>query len=391
MRVTEDRSLGFPRAEFQGRINALQDAMEQARLDALLLTAPADVFYTTGFLTRFWASPAREWFVAVPVEGAPVAVIPEIGAALMQRTWIDDIRTWPAPDGTLHGITLLARALAEIVPEQGRIGLPMGQETHLRMPLARYTHLVEALAPRAFVDATAVLQRVREIKSDAEIDAVRRICAIADRAFEHVPDLVRSDPALASVFRKFQGALLAEGADWVSYLAGGVGQGGYSDVISPADDRHLSAGDVLMLDTGAVRAGYFCDFNRNFAIGDVAPETAKVQDALWQATEQALEMIRPGLKASDIHKRMFDALREAQVEPGAGRMGHGLGIVLTEWPSLAAHDDSLLREGMVLTLEPSAMLSSGRMLVHEENLVLRREGAELLSKRAPREMPVITL
>jgi Xaa-Pro aminopeptidase len=66
-------------------------------LDALLLTTPADVFYVTGFLTRFWESPARPWFIIVPAEGDPVAVIPAIGADLMGRTWLQNIITWDAP------------------------------------------------------------------------------------------------------------------------------------------------------------------------------------------------------------------------------------------------------------------------------------------------------
>ena len=63
---------------------------------------------------------------------------------------------------------------------------------------------------------------------------------------------------------------LDEGADWVSYLAGVSEQGGYSDVISPAKDAPLVAGDVLMLDTGVVYDGYFCDYNRNFAVTEIS-------------------------------------------------------------------------------------------------------------------------
>jgi Xaa-Pro aminopeptidase len=69
------------------------------------------------------------------------------------------------------------------------------------------------------------------------------------------------------VFRRFQMLCLEEGADWVPYLAGAAGQGGYFDVISPATDAPLAPGDVLMLDTGAIRDGYFCDFDRNYSVG----------------------------------------------------------------------------------------------------------------------------
>ncbi|MFP3548831.1 M24 family metallopeptidase, partial [Rhizobium sp. SIMBA_035] len=70
--------------------------------------------------------------------------------------------------------------------------------------------------------------------------------------------------------------------------------------------------------------------------------------------------------------------------------GHGLGLTLTEWPSFTPKDNTPLRAGMVLTLEPGAILRPGCIMVHEENIVLRERGAELLSPRAPAELPEIT-
>ncbi|MSU92211.1 M24 family metallopeptidase [Rhodobacteraceae bacterium 2CG4] len=384
-----ERSMIFPAAEFRDRTARLQAAMAGAGLGALLLTSAADIFYVTGFLTRFWESPARPWFVVVPAAGAPVAVIPEIGAALMRRTWLSDIRTWEAPDPRDDGIGLLAETLCGLVPERGRIGLPMGPETALRMPLADHDALGRRIAPRLFADATACLRRVREIKSGAEIARVRAICAITGRAFDRVPEFARPGCPLEAVFRAFQIACLSEGADWVSYVAGAAGPDGYADVISPADARPLTGGDVLMLDTGAVREGYFCDFDRNFAIGPVSEAVRRTHGALWEATEQVLGAIRPGLRACDVHRMLCEALQRRGAEPAGGRLGHGLGLALTEWPSLSALDETPLRAGMVLTLEPGAVVRPGRLLVHEEVVVLHETGAELLSPRAPSELPEI--
>lgn len=384
-----DRALVFPPNEYQHRCNRLQDEMQRKNIDALLLAMPADIFYVTGFLTRFWESPARPWFVIVPKSGPPVAVIPSIGADLMRRTWIEDIRTWQAPDPRDDGLSLLADTLADAVGGEGRIGLPMGAETHLRMPLAQFEDLRTRITLLEFVDATKVLHRVREVKSHREIEKIRHICAIAGRAFDRVPQMVAPGMPLSEVFRAFQMSLLDEGADWVSYLAGAAGPGGYGDVISPADDTPLRAGDVLMLDTGAVCDGYFCDFDRNYAVGAVDRDTHKTHQALWEATEHALERLHPGMRASDVHALLSEALLARGVTPCAGRLGHGLGVSLTEWPSFTPLDDTPLRAGMVLTLEPSAEVRPGHILVHEENIVLRNDGAELLSPRAPAELPVL--
>ncbi len=381
-----DRSLIFPASEYRQRIASLQTQLAAKDCDALLLTSAADIFYTTGFLTRFWESPARPWFVIVPAQGDPIAVIPSIGADLMGRTWMPDIRTWNAPDPRDDGVTLLSDTLSELVPDTGRIATPMGLETHLRMPLADYHAVQHIIAPRQFVDGTDVIQRVREIKSELEIAKIRDICQIADRAFARVPEFAMAGKGIDAIFRDFQIALLAEGADWVSYVAGGAGQGGYGDVISPAPATPLAKGDILMLDTGAVKDGYFCDFDRNFAIGTANAATARCHDALWHATQDALEQLRPGMTACDLWAILNNGLTSRGATPLGGRFGHGLGITLTEWPSLTPLDDTELRSGMVLTLEPGAVVEGDRILVHEENIVLRDDGPELLTTRAPQTL-----
>ena len=117
---------GFEPSEFKGRVHRAQSLMRRAKRDALLLTTEADVRYFTGFLTRFWESPTRPWFVIVPVEGKPIAVIPSIGAALMHTTWIDDIRTWRAPDYVDDGIACWLKRFARL----GR--KPLASLTELR-------------------------------------------------------------------------------------------------------------------------------------------------------------------------------------------------------------------------------------------------------------------
>lgn len=382
-----DLPRGFPQAEFRRRVKALQAEMGHAGLDALLLTTAADVFYVTGFLTRFWESPARPWFVVVPASGDPVAVIPAIGAALMGQGWVKDIRTWDAPDPLDDGVGLLSDTLCEVISTSGQLGVPMGLETQLRMPLADYARVLNRIAPRRVVDATGVVQRVREIKSELEVEKIRASAKVADAAFARVPEIAASGVPLEQIFRRFQSLLLEEGADWVSYVAGGAGPGGYSDVISPGNHRPLQRGDVLMLDTGAVRDGYFCDFDRNWAVGRADEASYRAYCALFAATNAAINAAKPGLRACDLHRVIVDALRAEGAVPGGGRLGHGLGVSLTEWPSFTPQDTTELREGMVLTIEPGVEIAPGKIMVHEENIVLRTTGAELLSTRAPADLP----
>ena len=373
---------GFETKEFKARLTGAQSRMNAADLDAILLTTEPDIRYFTGYLTRFWESPCRPWFLVLPRSGDPIAVIPSIGAALMARTWITDIRTWRAPDLEDDGISLLAETLRDLGP---RIGTPSGLQSHLRMPLGDFARLNAALPQPIGADAD-ILRSLRLVKSEAEIEKIKTACQIATRAFERVPEIARIGQPLAPVFRDFQRLCLDEGADWVPYLAGAAAPGGYGDVISPADDRPLEAGDVLMLDTGLVHDGYFCDFDRNFSVGSPSPDVAAGHSRLIEATYAAFEAARPGATAAELFHVMDKIVTGGAGGSEAGRYGHGLGMNLTEWPSLIPTDHTPLVEGMVLTLEPGIELAPGRALVHEENIVIRENGAEWLSQPYGAEM-----
>lgn len=371
---------GFDQAEFEARTKRAQELMRAADLSALLLTTETDVRYFTGYLTRFWESPTRPWFLVVPATGKPVAVIPSIGAALMGQTWIDDIRTWSAPDLQDDGISLLADVLAELTPVSGNIGVPDGHETHVRMPMADIERLRGALGSRRITGDQGILRRLRMIKSEAEIAKIQTACDIAGRAFARVPEVARAGVPLDTVFRRFQMLCLEEGADWVPYLAGGAEQGGYSDVISPATSAPLEPGDVLMLDTGLVWDGYFCDFDRNWSVGPARPEVRSAHARLVEASDAALEIARPGATASDLFHAMNTVLTKEAEGTDAGRLGHGLGMSLTEWPSLIPADQTMLEPGMVLTLEPGIAVGT-KILVHEENIVITEGTPRFLSPR----------
>lgn len=364
--------------------------MSEAALDALLVLTEPDVRYFTGFLTPFWQSPTRPWFVIVPASGKPVAVIPTIGAECMARTWVDDIRTWPAPVPADEGVSLLADTLIEVTGGSGRVGLPMGPETALRMSLNDFNKLSKLIDPLQFVDASPVMQPLRMIKSEPEIDKVRYICGVMSGVFEGLPDHLSMGMSEVEIFKTFKSLSLEAGADDVAFLVGGLGEGGYADIISPPSARQSRPGDILILDTGATFDGYFCDFDRNYAFGEPDDAAKRAHDVVYRATEAGLATARPGVTCAEL----FGAMQRVMDEGGAmgndvGRLGHGLGMQLTEWPSNMPSDMTVLEPGMVITLEPGMTFAEGKVMVHEENIVIRDGAPELLSRRAPADMPVI--
>lgn len=372
----------FPTEEYETRIEQAQRLMAAAGIDTLFLASEAEIRYFTGFRTLFWQSPTRPWFVLIPASGRPLAIIPEIGAALMRRCGIAEIRSWSAPAPEDDGISLLVEALKGAAV----IGTPMGHETHLRLPLADLDKLRRQLSAE-WRDATSIIRQLRMVKSEAEIACLRRITAIASDAFDALPGLLARGQSLADVFNRFKRELLARGAEDVPYLVGGADTPSYDDVISPPDDRRLTDGMVLMLDTGASRQGYFCDFDRNIAIGTPSDAARTAYAALNRATDAGLAAARPGTTAAALFRAMAEAMEIDGSE--IGRFGHGLGMQLTEWPSLAPWDETVLEDGMVITLEPSISVDGGGIMVTEENIVIRDGEPELLSHRAAPELPVL--
>ena len=388
--MREDPPRGFDPVEFKKRTETIQVAMAQEGLEGLLLMNEAEVYYFSGFQTPFWQSPTRPWFLFVPVEGAPIAVIPEIGAALMRTTWIEDIRTWVAPNPKDDGINLLYDLLAPLVKSQSTLGVMKGHETGLRMPLGDWERLITRLKGLKVKDATKIVQTARMVKSEAEIEKLKHICRIGSATFERLPEMIRPETPLQEVFRAFRTEALRQGADDVPYVVGAAAEGGYTDVISLPTMRPITHGDVLMIDSGCVWDGYFCDFDRNWAIGYADDVARRVYNVLWRATEAGIEAAKPGARACDLFNTMSRVISEFSQQSGdIGRIGHGLGIQLTEQPSLASFDKTVLEENMVLTLEPSLSYGTGLMMVHEEIIVVTACGGRLMTVRASEDLPVL--
>ena len=372
----------FLEAEFYQRTEKTQKLMYERGLDAILLCTEAEVRYYTGFRSLFWQSPTRPWFVVIPKRGKPIAVIPEIGRDLMERTWVDEIITWPSPRREDDGVSLLVKVLKG----SNKIGLLKGEEASLRMPLNDFETLNSKING-SFIDCSDLVKEVRLVKSEVEINIIRQVCSIASCAFDRAHQLFHVGQPLDQAFRDFKIALLEAGAEEVPYLVGGAGQDGYSDVISPPSNQLLKNGDILMLDTGSSLKGYFCDFDRNWAIGKASNLAKTAYSKLYNATEVALKKIRPGMTCAQVFSLINSSLGEGDSD--IGRMGHGLGIQLTEYPSLMLNDKTVLRENMVMTIEPSLSYGDGLMMVHEENICIRDGEPELLTKRAAEELPVL--
>ena len=228
------------------------------------------------------------------------------------------------------------------------------------------------------------------VKTEAEIACIRHICRIASDAYEALPSKLSAGMTEREAARRLRIDIAERGADATPFLPAISGPGGVDQIVCGPSDRVLVDGDILFFDTGSTFNGYFCDFDRNYAVGRASDAARRAHEAVWQATEAGIAAAVPGAATDDVWRAMATVLEAAgSIGNNVGRLGHGLGLQLTEPPSNRPGDGTVLREGMVLTIEPGMEYAPGRMIVHEENVAITAGGAELLTRRAPRELPVI--
>ena len=380
---------GFAKEEFEQRLIRAQKIMKSYKLDGLLITSPQNIHYFTGYASQFWESPTRPWFVVVPASGKPIAIVPEIGESEFKKTWLDDIKSWPSPRPDDEGISLVKSTLDDLQKIYGQIGAEFGKEMAIRMPVRDLLKLKEIIKTN-IVDGSDAIWDMRMIKTNNEIERIKFICSIASDAYNSLPAKLAIGDTERAAVNKLKIDILNRGADNVPFMPGISGPGGVSQIVCGPSDRILENGDILFIDTGSTFDGYFCDFDRNFAFGSVSSDVERVNEVLWQATEAGIKAAVPGATTLDVFNAMNKIIEDGgAIGNNVGRLGHGLGLQLTEPPSHRPEEKTIIKENMVLTIEPGMEYEKDKMLVHEENIVIHKDSAELITKRAPREIPII--
>ena len=383
---------GFPIGEFEARVDKAQAGMQADAMDGIVLSTPQNFRYFSGFNSQFWESPTRPFFLVVPREGLPIAVVPSIGGPALETTWVSDIRTWPAPCPEDDGVSLMDSVLSGLPRRFGRIGWEMGRESIIRMPIVDFDRLRRNISGIEFVDASPLIWGLRMLKSDLEIGKVREACRIGSDTFDLFLQRVNYGDTEIDMARDFRKAAFECGADNAPFVSVCSGPGGYSQIIAGPQEIAQTDGQIMFIDTGLMFDAYFCDFDRNFAFGHIDDDARRAHEAVWHATQAGIDAARPGITAEDLWRAQNQVLEAAGARSGndVGRSGHGLGLHLTEPPSNMRGDKTELKPGMVMTIEPGMEYAPGKNIVHEENLVITEDGCELLTRRAPFEMPVVT-
>jgi len=379
----------FPKEEFTNRISKIQENLDRENIEAIIITSPSNFRYFSGLDSNFWESPTRPWFLVISKKNPIKAIIPSIGITALEKTLIKDIEVWQSPNPNDEGVTLLKKTIKNF-PINSKIGFELAFESHLRMSIQDFINIQKELSDYKFVDVSKIIWGLRKIKSENEIENITQICSIASNVFDTFPEKIYTNITEKKATSIFKKELINNGADYIMYMACASGEGGYDQIITNPTEKKLNNGDILIIDTGSTLNGYFCDFDRNFGFGKINDISLDAYTKLWESIESTLEIIKPGISCAEIYSSLSKNLIAKDGNDGSvGRMGHGLGLQLTEPPSIMRNDHTVIEKNMIITLEPSIELDKNKILVQEENLLITENGYKLLSTRTPEKLPII--
>ncbi|CAN5356410.1 aminopeptidase P family protein [soil metagenome] len=236
-------------------------------------------------------------------------------------------------------------------------------------------HLLDALAGPELIDGGAMVNRLRRVKSPAELEAMRKVCAIADTAMAGVSDRVRQGVTEMDLVEEVNHRMGEEGSRTVSFDTGvwSMGPETDRDATVRVSRQPVVPGTGVSFDFGAVVDGYCSDFGRTVHVGEPDEEYQRVYDLVIAAQAAGIAAVRPGATAAEVHR----ATRQVIVDGGYGdwfrhRTGHCIGLDVHEKPFISEEDETPLEPGMTFTIEPSVFWP-GRVGVRIEDIVVCTE------------------
>lgn len=368
--------LAFSEREYQRRLGHYQDVACDVGADVLLLYgSPADdaiVRHLTGFST-WWGHSV----VIVKAVGSPVLCTSAIAHgepmhSNIQSTWFPDIR--PAA-GEQEGPTLerFADVVADALPATGVVGYA----DRRALPVALWDSLVQR-RPGRWIDCSAAVREVRCVKSEEELDLMRRLAALTSDALWPALGAVSSGVSERDIAAVAHEACVRRGAEAMDF--GCFALSGHRTIFknAPPSGRTPRDGDVVVIDLGATLGGYKSDVSRNRFVGQPSAKARRAADACLAARHDALAMIKPGVSAPAVVRAMRKAVADHGLAEWDFSLCHGIGLHLVEAPYFR-NESTTLEPGMVFCLEPIVAPPDVGTLCIEDMIAVTETGYELLT------------
>ena len=358
--------------DYEARRKALEPLLADAGVDAVWLPIGADLEYLTGIQRRVptfgEVNYAHGWVAGALLapDREPIFVLP--------RNYVEFDLPKGVP-GEVHSVSelddgdsIFARVAGT---HRGATRIAIGARTWGSAVM----RILEAFPEGELVNATKLVNKLRRIKTDDELELMRGACHIADSAMAETAGRVEAGVTEMDLAEEVNHQLVTGGARTWSFDTAVWSMG-------PLDDRDASErishnplvrGMGVSFDFGSVYQSYCSDFGRTIHVGEPDHEYRRAYDVVMAAQQAGIDKVRPGVTAAEVHH----ATRQVIVDAGYGewfrhRTGHCIGLDVHEEPFISEEDNTPLEAGMTFTIEPS-IFWPGTVGVRVEDIILCTE------------------
>ena len=345
----------------KNRLETLRSDLAKRNIESLLITDLLNVRYLTGFTGTF----------------AQVVVTPKKAVFITDSRYTDQAAEETKgftfellKDGTIQTITRVAKKLKI---------RQLGIEEH-SITYDYWIKIHSALPDIELVTAGNPISAQRLIKTPDEIKKIRNAARIADAGFTHVLSLLKPGAVERGLAIELDSFMRKEGAEkeaFESIIASGPRS---ALVHGRATDRRIEEGDIVLFDFGAKVNGYHSDISRTVVIGKATAKQKKIYEIVLEAHNKALAAIKPGVTGGAIDEIARYLIEKKGYGNNFGHgLGHGLGLDVHDDRILSKGSETVLKSGMVFTVEPGIYITGWGGIRIEDDILVTRTGAEILT------------
>ncbi|WP_341323937.1 Xaa-Pro peptidase family protein [Solibacillus sp. FSL H8-0523] len=231
-----------------------------------------------------------------------------------------------------------------------------------------------------FVPLSGLIEKIRLIKSQEEINIIKVACEIADNAFTHILNFIKPGITELDVSNELEFFMRKQGATSSSFdiiVASGLRSALPHGV---ATKKIIETGDFVTLDFGAYYNGYISDITRTVAVGKPSEKLVEMYNAVLESQLLALEKVGPGMTGAEADAVSRDYLKSKGLGEAFGHsLGHGIGLEVHEGPGLNFRSEVVLEPNMTVTIEPGAYIPGVGGVRIEDDILITETGNEILN------------
>ncbi len=233
------------------------------------------------------------------------------------------------------------------------------------------------------------LKEMRAVKSEAEIENIKKAADLTDKAFTYILDKIKAGVSEKEVALDLEFFMRKNGSEGVSFDFIVVSGKNSSLPHGVPTDKKIEEGDLVTLDFGAVINGYRADMTRTVAVSSVTEEQKRVYETVLSAQQAAIAKAVAGVICKEVDATARDIITKASYGENFGHgLGHSVGVEIHETPCFNTTDITVLKENMVITVEPGIYLEDKFGIRIEDMIIIGKDGCEDITK-SPKQLMVI--